>query len=564
MREDGRKPQRKPSSGTRSSSGLKRTSRGRQDSRNRQDFRSSTDRAVAGERTFKKVAPKEKYDIRTPSGARITKLVTAELGKALSKILKLDGPADVLMSLYFRDARHLGPRERSLIAEAIYFTMRNLSMITWRLDPIRPDRAPLLTGLLALAMQHGLESIPDQILGSEKDTVLRALKKKKTDAPKQIQAEIPEWLYERTVTQYTDHNALYTALRESAPLDLRVNSMKATPEEVIEDLTTHKVNAYRGEYSPDLVRLDTKPGITQWDIYKDGKIEVQDEGSQLIARLVQPKRGEMICDMCAGAGGKTLALGALMKSSGRIYAFDVNEKRLGGLKPRMRRAGLSNIYPAVIRNENDNHIKRLSSKMDRVLIDAPCSGTGTYRRNPDLKWRFGEDELERINEIQKNVLRSGARMLKPGGRIVYATCSILKQENQDVIEEFLEENNDFELVDAYEVLEKQGIKFPDYHRKRFGKFFVMLPHLNGTDGFFGADLQKKKPERRKTEHARVRHEFLPTVVQGELLPTVVESEQKPADDSVVQPDTENQNLSDSPTQEASVEEPPKETGTQQI
>ncbi len=495
MREEGRKPQRR-STAARGRPETRRSPRTTNRDRD-QNFRGSRSAPLASRP--KKLAPKEKLDVRTADGSKITKLIVTELGKALSKILKLDGPADVLMSHYFRDARHLGPRERSLIAEAIYFTLRNLSMITWRSAPIRPDRAPVLTGHIALAMQHGLETIPEPILGREKDTVVRALRKKKTEAPKPIQAEIPDWLYEKTVTQYTDHGALYTALRESAPLDLRVNSMKAKPEEVMEELKEHRVNSSLGEYSPDLVRLDTKPGLTQWPLYKEGKVEVQDEGSQLIARLVHPKRGEMVCDMCAGAGGKTLALGALMKSTGRIYAFDVNEKRLAGIKPRMRRAGLSNIYPAVIRNENDNHIKRLAGKLDKVLLDAPCSGTGTYRRNPDLKWRLGEDELQRINQIQKNVLRSGAKMLKPGGQLVYATCSILKEENQDVIEEFLEENNEFELVDAYEILDKQGIKFPDYHKNRFGKYFVMLPHLNGTDGFFGAVLQNKKPSSKMEE-----------------------------------------------------------------
>ncbi len=422
---------------------------------------------------------------------RITSLVTKELGKALQKVLKLDGPADVLMSIYFKDAHYLGPRERTIIAEALYFALRNLSMISWRMDPIYPDRAPYLTGLIALAMQHGIDAV-EPVLGKDKATVVGALNKKIKDAPKEVQAEVPDWLFEKLVKQYSDHKALCEALKQGAPLDLRVNSLKATPEEVISEIAEHGIKAYRGEYGPDCVRLDDKVGLRQWPLYKDGKIEVQDEGSQLIARLMQPRRGEMICDLCAGAGGKTLAIGALMRSSGRIYAFDVNEKRLGGLGPRMRRAGLSNIYPAVIRNENDNHIKRLNGKIDRVLIDAPCSGTGTYRRNPDLKWRFGEGELERINAIQKSVLRSGARMLKPGGRLVYATCSILEQENQDVIKEFLAENEDFELLDAPEILEKQGIKLGDYHKERFGKYFVMLPHLNGTDGFFGAVLQKKK------------------------------------------------------------------------
>ena len=473
--------------------------------------RKLTDRQRAAKERLAKMSPEQRHThdpnkapnprmlSSHPGEVRITSLVVDELGRALRKILKLDGPADVLMSLYFREARHLGPRERTIIAEAIYYCLRHLSMITWRMGTVTPVKAPRLTGLLVLALQYGVDKISDQILGKEKDTLLNMLRPKDSKAPKEIQAEVPKWLYDLAVVQYTDHKALFEAMQQGAPLDLRVNTLKAGVDDVIAELDKHHVKAVKGEYSPECVRLDIKPALTQWPIYKDGLVEVQDEGSQLIARLVQPRRGEMVCDFCAGAGGKTLALGALMKSTGRIYAFDVNEKRLGGLKPRMRRAGLSNIYPSVIRTEHDSRVKRLYGKMDRVLVDAPCSGTGTYRRNPDLKWRFGEDELERINSIQKSVIRSAAKMVKKGGRLVYATCSILERENQGVICEFLEENPEFELLDAYEILEKQGVEISPYQKKRFGEYFVMLPQLNGTDGFFGAVLQRRDEKKGRTE-----------------------------------------------------------------
>ena len=172
-----------------------------------------------------------------------------------------------------------------------------------------------------MALQYGIDNIPDAILGREKEPLKNMLRPKNSEAPKEIQAEVPKWLYDKAVVQYTDHKALFEAMQQSAPLDLRVNTLKATPDEVIEELTQHGVQAEKGQYSPECVRLNIKPALTQWPIYKEGKVDVQDEGSQLIARLVQPKRGEMVCDFCAGAGGKTLALGALMKSTGRIYAF---------------------------------------------------------------------------------------------------------------------------------------------------------------------------------------------------------------------------------------------------
>lgn len=463
-----------------------------------------TERQIAAKKRLAAMSPEERHTHDPykeanprmhkmhPGEIRLTSLVVDELARALKSILKLDGPADVLMSIFFKNARKLGPRERSLVAEGIYFTLRNLSMITWRMDTVSPVQAPRLTALLALSLQYGIDKLDDKIIGREMQPLRNMLAAKKNKAPKYIQAELPEWLFKKLVVQYSDHKVLFDAMLEPATLDLRVNTLKAKPDEVIEELAQHGVEATKGRYSPECVRLTTKPGLTKWPIYKEGKVEVQDEGSQLIARLVQPRRGEMICDFCAGAGGKTLALGALMKSTGRLYAFDVNERRLDGLGPRMRRAGLSNIFPSVIRSEHDNKVKRLYGKLDRVLVDAPCSGTGTYRRNPDLKWRFGESELIRINEIQKSVIRSAAKMIKAGGRLVYATCSLLQQENQDVIEEFLKENPDFELLNAWEVLAQQGVEVLDFQKERFGNYFVMLPHLNQTDGFFGAVLQKKK------------------------------------------------------------------------
>ena len=236
------------------------------------------------------------------------------------------------------------------------------------------------------------------------------------------------------------------------------------------------------------IRLQGKPSLARWDAFTQGDVEVQDEGSQLLSLLLAPRRGEMVVDFCAGAGGKTLALGALMRSSGRLYAFDINEKRLTSMGPRLKRSGLSNVHPVAIRNESDVRVKRLNGKCDRVLVDAPCSGSGTLRRNPDLKWRFSEAELARVNEVQHAVLRAAARLVKPGGRIVYATCSLLQRENQDVIEAFLAQHPDFQVVPAATVLRAQKIEVD--HMARFAPYFVMLPHLHATDGFFAAVLER--------------------------------------------------------------------------
>lgn len=432
--------------------------------------------------------PEKRMAPLRPGQVRITSLIVDELTRALSVILKLDGPADVLMKLFFKSSPHLGVRDRGLIAEGIYYALRHYASLRWAMRPVHPDRAPRLAALVTLARQHGLEALPPNSIGREEGPLKNILAAKIEDAPAHVRAELPQWLFDLIEAQYDDTAVLYPAMLEGAPLDLRVNLLKANREEVLAELEKNGVQAFATPYSPDGIRLPTKPGLTQWPIYKDGLVDVQDEGSQLIARLVHPHRREMICDFCAGAGGKTLAMGALMRSTGRLYAFDVNEKRLNGMLPRMRRAGLSNVHPIAIRNEKDNRVKRLQGKFDRVLIDAPCSGTGTFRRNPDLKWRLSPAEMDRINDIQKNILEEASKLVKAGGRLVYATCSMIRRENQDVVEVFLAAHPEWHLVPALEVLAQQGITFDPEAAKRFGDYFQMLPHVHNTDGFFAAVL----------------------------------------------------------------------------
>ena len=439
----------------------------------------------------KRMAPLE------PGRVRITNLIVDELTRALGVILKLDGPADVLMKLFFRSNPKLGMRDRGLIAEGIYYALRHYASLRFAMRPVHPDRAPRLAALATLARQHGLDAISPSAIGPEAGPLENVLKVNLEKAPAHVRAELPQWLYDLIEAQYEDAAELYPSMQEGAPLDLRVNLLKASRDEVLEELRANGVEAYATPFSPDGLRLPTKPGLTQWAVYKDGKVDVQDEGSQLIARLLTPRRREMVCDFCAGAGGKTLALGALMRSTGSLYAFDVNEKRLAGLTPRMRRAGLSNVHPIAIRGEDDQRVRRLNGKFDRVLIDAPCTGTGTFRRNPDLKWRLSPSELKRINAIQKSVLEHASRLVKAGGRLVYATCSVLKRENQDVVEAFLAAHPEWRLVPAKEVFAQQGIVFPEAQWERFGSYFQMLPHVNNTDGFFAAVLERSAPAKRE-------------------------------------------------------------------
>ena len=199
--------------------------------------------------------------------------------------------------------------------------------------------------------------------------------------------------------------------------------------------------------------------------------------------LLTPNRHEMVVDFCAGAGGKTLILGMLMRNSGRIYAFDINQQRLDKFLPRLARSGLSNVYPQLISKENDTKVKRLYGKIDRVLVDAPCSGLGTLRRSPELKFRQNAQTVSELNCKQLSILTAASKLLKVGGRLVYATCSILPAENQQIVAKFLEQNSNFRLVNAAEVLNIPQLSFPD-------GYLLLLPHLHDTDGFFAALIER--------------------------------------------------------------------------
>jgi 16S rRNA (cytosine967-C5)-methyltransferase len=212
-------------------------------------------------------------------------------------------------------------------------------------------------------------------------------------------------------------------------------------------------------------------------------IEVQDEGSQLLVWLLAPRRGEMIADYCAGAGGKTLAAAMLMRGTGRVYAMDVSAKRLAALAPRAARARVTNVH-ALVLGDADARARRLAGKLDRVLVDAPCSGFGTLRRNPDLKWRHGPQAVAQLAAKQRLILAAAARLVKPGGRLVYATCSILADENDAVVGDFQREYAQFRPLSCAELLAAQRIALDTGERLR------LFPHLQRTDGFYAAAFER--------------------------------------------------------------------------
>lgn len=408
----------------------------------------------------------------------------------LSELLRSTFPADLVVSRYFRQNRELGHGDRGFVAETVYAVLRRKRSLSARcLDDVSSRRLLLAT----LACVHGLNRRElDVVLNEVEGKWLAHAKAVKLDElPPAVRLDLPDWLYEALTQQFDapELDALAAGINQSAPLDLRVNPLKAERDQVLLRLKADGLAADACRYSPLGIRLAGKPSISRHPLFLDGSFEVQDEGSQLLGFLLQPKRGEMVADFCAGAGGKTLLLGALMRSQGRLYAFDVAEKRLAKLKPRLARSGLSNVHPVRIESENDIKIKRLAGKLDRVLVDAPCSGLGTLRRNPDLKWRQTPESVAELTAKQAAILHSASGLVKQGGRLVYATCSLLDAENERVVSAFLAAHPEFVSLSAAELLRKQGIEIDC--DTAGGERLRLLPHRHGTDGFFAAVMERQ-------------------------------------------------------------------------
>lgn len=416
---------------------------------------------------------------------RLPPAIVAKTEDVLREILRFTSPADVTLSRFFKDNPRFGGRERGVIAEAVYAVLRNKSFFT---DFAGAGNTPSMRklALLGLAETVGIEALGG-LSEDETHFLTRIQEVDRNLLPAPIRANLPQWLFDKLVAQFGEPEALELAavLNTPAPLDLRVNSIKAERDAVIAQLAQAPIVAEPMPYAPLGLRVQKKPALQNLPLFKEGAIEVQDEGSQVLAQILGARRGEMVVDFCAGAGGKTLAIGALMRNTGRLYAFDVSEKRLTKLKPRMARSGLSNVHPVVIAHERDAKVKRLAGKIDRVLVDAPCSGLGTLRRNPDVKWRQQPGAVAEMQEKQASILDGAARLVKNGGRLVYATCSLLNEENDVIVEGFLASHPDFELVPMHQVLAEQKIPL------EMDQYLKLLPHKHQTDGFFAAVMQRK-------------------------------------------------------------------------
>ncbi len=416
-------------------------------------------------------------------------------------------PADKLIDHFFKSRRFIGSKDRAAIGELVYWCLRHKAMLEWWLvNQLGGDfhaRALVLTALMVRGeadtptmhtmsqdSKHAFPRLSNQEAARfEKlnQALTLPLSQRERELPTHIRLNYPQWMEQHLREVFGESfEAGVAALSEQAHTDLRVNTLKTTRDALLAQLTSEGYDVYPTPVSPIGIRLAKRAPIFTSPAFKAGHFEVQDEGSQLVAALVDAKPGMKVIDFCAGAGGKTLAIAAQMQNKGRILAWDNSAKRLTQIKERLRRAGVDNVQVHVLEHEHDQFIKRHKESADRVLVDAPCSGTGTWRRNPDLKWRFTPQDLAEVLAVQQRILLSAARLVKPGGQLIYATCSLLASENQQQIEQLLKSVSDFRVVPADKIWDKHP---PAGHRSN-AAFLTLTPHQDGMDGFFAAALHR--------------------------------------------------------------------------
>lgn len=408
----------------------------------------------------------------------------AHIETILSELIAFTHPADAILSQYFRRHPQLGVQDRFVIAEVTFTSLRHYTQLLALITPDKPNPRRLALATLVRYRTVDLRHLAPVLTKHEQDWVNK-ITDKRLPTTLVTQTGFPEWVIDRLPPMSTaDLSALGQGYMHAAPLDLRVNILKMKRDTVLTALNAEGIEASATPYSPLGIRLLSKKALHTHPFVTQGVLDIQDEGSQLIGLLTGARRGERIVDFCAGAGGKTLLLGAQMASTGRVYAFDISEKRLANFKPRLMRSGLTNVHIQRIAHENDAKIQRLAQKIDRVLVDAPCSGLGTLRRHPDLKFRQNAQSVRELAAKQSAILNAASHLVKAKGSLVYATCSFLPEENQQNVASFLASHPNFALVPVDSVLAELGIALET------GDFLELAPHRHNTDGFFAAVLRR--------------------------------------------------------------------------
>lgn len=427
----------------------------------------------------------------------------ARLKAALDLLTEIEStarPADAVTSAWSKSRRTIDDKDRGAVLDLLHALLCHRARLGWWL--VRLGHADLPRGRLLAWLMLGERRTPDQIkrlfngapyapavVTGHESALLAALRgctMFHPAMPDEARLECPAWAAGPFRRRFgAAFEAEMAALLTPAPLDIRVNPMRSTRDAVLRELADIGVQAEPSRLAPLGIRIRERLSLARLPGLKTGGIEIQDEGSQLVALLVDARPGERVVDFCAGAGGKTLAIAAQMENKGHIVACDVNEVRLKRCADRLRAAGLHNAETRLLAGESDRWVKRHKRGFDRVLVDAPCSGTGTWRRNPDARWRAQEEEgLSALIALQGRILASAARLVKPGGRLVYATCSMLSEENEEQVAAFLTAHPDFVVVPQREVLPQMTTSADPVH-------LSLTPARHDTDGFFAAVLRRE-------------------------------------------------------------------------
>ena len=416
----------------------------------------------------------------------------------LHRIEQSPVPMDRVCGDYFRGRRAIGSKDRADIAERVYGIVRHTARLRWWAGHLGVQATPRFMVMAYLKMVESVDDIPTlfngekhapNVLSEEESTTLAGFGTlAHPDMPDHDRLECPQTHYSQLQGIYAARfEAEMQAMLETASLTLRVNTLKADMDKVKRFLDADNIAVKNGTYSPDALHVQGKIFLSASKAWQKGLFEIQDEGSQLIVALCAAKPGMQVMDYCAGTGGKTLALAAAMENKGRVVAMDIDTRRLEKSRPRLRRSGVHNVELRGIEDEkNRKWLRRQKGAFDVVLVDAPCSGAGTWRRNPDMRWRQFGPSLEELCALQADILDRTAPLVKPGGRLVYATCSTLQAENEAQIEAFLDRHEGFKLLPV-QVSEADWLAVPEGD----SPYMRLSPALHGTDGFFAAILLRE-------------------------------------------------------------------------
>ncbi|USG60020.1 RsmB/NOP family class I SAM-dependent RNA methyltransferase [Sneathiella marina] len=409
-------------------------------------------------------------------------------------------PADQQVTAYFRVRRYAGSKDRRWISEFVYRCLRRKGELDWSLEALGLDKTSRNAGLLSLVLfdqveprdiaenyfggSHGLAELD----GAEEQALAGASSLDTASMPPYAAANFPEWISDLLQSEQGENaGPLMAAYQQRAPVTLRVNRLKTDREEARRLLVADGIEVTPTSVSPDGLTLNSRRNISRHPLLDQGLLELQDEAAQISARLADVRPGMQVVDYCAGGGGKSLALAALMQSQGKIHAFDVNARRMRDIKSRSRRATTDIIEPLVISGDDSDSdlLQPLTAQMPRVFVDAPCSGSGTWRRQPDQKWNLSAERLGEFAALQQGILERASRLVAPGGRLVYATCSIFEAENERQIDSFLAHHPDYKIMPVSQLWPEVGLE-GTYE----GAFLKLTPLDFGSDGFFTAILEK--------------------------------------------------------------------------